>query len=129
MFFTLSKSLYLLEPLCGIKHGMIHADTTPDLTLQAFLMKVRQSSELQSKVEQLQRLQPADLPERLAALSADAGTPVMAQAWQSLLAANPDNNGLGDDALENIAGGTSPGHYLMDFLGRLVSRPQGELKL
>ncbi len=89
-------------------------------------MKVRESSELQSKMEQLQRLQPADLPERLAALCAEAGTPVTAQAWQALLITESGNNGLGDDALENIAGGTSFGEVI-DFLHQLV-KPRGQFR-
>lgn len=89
---------------------------------EAFLTKLRQSSELQSKVEHLGKQQPLDLPESLAALPVEAGTPVTAEVWQTILAQKPDSNELSDTVLNHVTGGTS----FLDLIDRFLTTVVGE---
>jgi len=89
----------------------------PPPTLETFLTKVSESSELQAKVEAL-RNQPfsgiLELSERLAAFSREAGVPVFVETWRAALA-HPPGNELSDEALKSLSGGASLDDHLRKF--------------
>lgn len=88
--------------------------------IDAFLAKVRQNNDLQSKMKYLGEHHSSDLPEKLAALSAETGTPVSVEEWQAILSPKSGDE-LSEEFLTGIAGGGTVGDW---FSGLLHSFPR-----